>query len=582
MPRDFDYSRRKFSYGRAAWGQREVPGGSGRALRDTTALKGTLWRTPLVAMGLGALVLAPAGAWAAGQGGQVVLPTGNKIVAGSGTGKIAIQEFGPSNHNTMLVQSDTVTLANTDKGQVIAITLEGIDVQGHNLVVDGDHIALTLPSRSIVGTLQGTVTLEPFTPSESIFVGGDPVEFTAGTPNTMGVNDTTLAMFATNTQTIGQLFIGRLDGSGDALVSETGAGSTLTLPVGTTIRMPNGFGFINNAIRVFQTGSIAQNVVNTGLNSTMEFGPGDFQMVVSTGQLSGGSNTNVSVVTQSGIIGLYGIWDLHQPITTLDTTNGAPVRTVPGNDINAGGFSSTGSSENNALFINAGLLGNVNLFGPSGVPTPAVPGVFGPGPFSAVLKQPEEFRLGPVTIYGNNITFGVDPDPDHYDPDHAFHAGDVTVFAEGGVIGSIDVDHLHFFGSSANMWGFVEGQDGIGAAIAIDVIQENPPGPFLMNGFPFPVNFLGVQFGIDAILELLDKNLPDGGLPNSGLGSITQWDGAHYGKDNYEPYNVEFCRAAFNLSYEQGWSANSAFIDVRKWLIHEGGTGDPCFPPKQP
>ncbi|HYC13980.1 MAG TPA: hypothetical protein VEC75_07005, partial [Stellaceae bacterium] len=288
-----------------------------------------------------------------------------------------------------------------------------------------------------------------------------------------------------------------------------------------------------------------------------------------------------SIVTQSGIIGLYGIWDLHQPTTTLDTTNGAPVRTVPGNDINGGGFSSTGSFEANSIFIDAGLLGNVNLFGPSGVPTPAVPGVFGPGPFSAVLKQPEEFRLGPVTIYGNNITFGVDPNPDHYDPDHAFHAGDVTVFAEGEVIGSIDVDALHFFGSSANMWGFVDGQGGIGAAAAIDVIQENPPGPFLMNGFPFPVNFLGVQFGIDAILDLLDKNLPDGGLPNSGLGSVTQADGAHYGIDNYEPYNVEFCRASFNLSYGQGWPQSPVFKDVRNWLIHQGGASDPCFPKTQ-
>jgi len=303
--------------------------------------------------------------------------------------------------------------------------------------------------------------------------------------------------------------------------------------------------------------------------------------VYSVAQLSGGSNTNVSIVTQSGIIGLYGIWDLHQPVTTLDTTNGAPVRTAPGNDINAGGFSSTGSFEANSIFIDAGLLGNVSLFGPSGVPTPAVPGVFGPGPFSAVLKQPEEFRLGPVTIYGDNITFGIDPNPDHYDPDHAFHAGDVTVFAEGEVIGSIDVDALHFFGSSANMWGFVDGQGGIGAAEAIDVVQENPPGPFLMNGFPFPVNFLGVQFGIDAILELLDKNLPDGGLPNSGLGSITQADGVHYGVDNYEPYNVEFCRASFNLSYGQGWPQNPAYNDVRAWLIHQGGTSDPCFPSAQ-
>jgi len=303
--------------------------------------------------------------------------------------------------------------------------------------------------------------------------------------------------------------------------------------------------------------------------------------IYSVAQLSGGSNTNVSIVTQSGIIGLYGIWDLHQPVTTLDTTNGAPVRTVAGNDINAGGFSSTGGFEANGLFIDAGLLGNVNLFGPSGVPTPAVPGIFGPGPFSMVLKQPDEFRLGPVRIFGNNITFGVDPNPSSFDPDHAFRAGDVTVFAEGEVIGSIDVDQLHFFGSSANMWGFVDGQGGIGAAEAIDMIAENPPpGPFLMNGFPFPVtSSLGVQFGIDAILELLDHNNPDGGLPNSGLGSTSQWDGAHYGIDNYEPYNVEFCRASFNLSYGQGWSPDPTYIDVHNWLIHQGGTGDACFPP---
>jgi hypothetical protein len=479
----------------------------------------------------------------------------------------------------MRVDGTTVTLANTDNGEAITIVENGIDVQGNNLVVDGDNIGLVLPARSIVGTLQGTVTLEPFTPSESIFVGSTVAQFTPGTPNTMGVNDTTLAMFATGAPSVGQLFIGRLDGSGDLLVSEDNSGGTLTFPVGTTVRMPNGFGFINNAIRVFQSGSIAENVVDAGINNTMEFSPGDFQAVVSTGQLSGGSNTNVSIVTQSGIIGLYGIWDLHQPVTTLDTTNGAPVRTVPGNDINAGGFSSTGGNEANALFIDAGLLGNVNLFGPSGVPTPAVPGIFGPGPFSAVLKQPEEFRLGTVTIYGNNITFGVNPNPSSYDSSHAFHAGDVTVYAEGEVIGPIDVDALHFFGSSANMWGFVDGLGGIGAAAAIDVIQENPPGPFLMNGFPFPVNFLGVQFGIDAILELLDKNLPDGNLPNSGLGSITQWDGAHYGVDNYEPYNVEFCRASFNLLYKQGASNNPAFKGVNDWLIHYGQPGDPCFPP---
>jgi hypothetical protein len=88
------------------------------------------------------------------------------------------------------------------------------------------------------------------------------------------------------------------------------------------------------------------------------------------------------------------------------------------------------------------------------------------------------------------------------------------------------------------------------------------------------VNFLGVQFGIDAILELLDKNLPDGGLPNSGLGSVTQWDGAHYGQDNYEPYTVEFCRAAFNLSYEQGWLSekndpNANYLEFTHQLLQQ-------------
>ena len=353
-----------------------------------------------------------------------------------------------------------------------------------------------------------------------------------------------------------------------------GAPALPTIPGGG--EMPAGAESVHFVLRGVQLSGVTMYPAGTldGLYASLVGKDVTLAQVYSVAQLSGGSNTNVSIVTQSGIIGLYAIWDLHQPATTLDTTNGAPVRTVAGNDINAGGFSSTGGNEANALFLNAGLLGNVNLFGPSGVPTPAVPGEFGPGPFSAVLKRPEEFHLGPVTIYGNNIIFGVDPNPDHYDPDHAFHAGDVTVFAEGCVIGSIDVDQLHFFGSSANMWGFVDGQDGIGAAEAIDVIQENPPGPFLMNGFPFPVNFLGVQFGIDAILELLDHNLPDGGLPNSGLGSITQWDGVHYGQDNHEPYTVEFCRAAFNLSYEQGWASqkndpNANYLEFVHQLLQQ-------------
>ncbi|HUP06044.1 MAG TPA: filamentous hemagglutinin N-terminal domain-containing protein, partial [Caldimonas sp.] len=84
MPRDFDFSYGRLAGQSVSYGLREIPAATGRALRDATALKGTLWRTPLVAMGLGALMLAPASAWAGGQGGQVVLPTGNKIVAGSG------------------------------------------------------------------------------------------------------------------------------------------------------------------------------------------------------------------------------------------------------------------------------------------------------------------------------------------------------------------------------------------------------------------------------------------------------------------------------------------------------------------
>jgi hypothetical protein len=37
-----------------------------------------------------------------------------------------------------------------------------------------------------------------------------------------------------------------------------------------------------------------------------------------------------------------------------------------------------------------------------------------------------------------------------------------------------------------------------------------------------------------------------------------------------------------SLSYQQGWGADPAFLDIHNWLIHQGGLADPCFPPKQP